>query len=223
MHRKRLAILVIFLTMFVLVGCNNETPSVTDEDEALEEKVLELEQQNQEFQVKITELELENEDLQEQIYAETVPDADLDERFRLHEEQVVEILSYFSEEQLNAFAEDQWQYRLSVSDVDIPVSGVLEVEADQIEISLSQQQPEMSLLPSEIFEQGQISGESYHEHILEVTPEPAEETWRDGTVVTGYGLIYTDLTPGTEIQLTITEELQERLGLETNQLIIRIK
>lgn len=212
-----------FLTMFVLVGCNNETSSETDEDEGLEEKGLELEQQNQAFQVTITELEQENENLQEQIDAETVPDPDLDEIYASHDEQVQEILSYFSEEQLSLFAEDQWQYRLSVNDVAISESGVIEVEADEIEISLSQRQPDMSLLPDDLFEQGQISGESYHEHILEVTPDPTEERWRDGTIVTGYGLIYTDLTSGTEIQLMITDELQARLGFETNQLMIRIK
>ena len=225
MHRKILVILVIVLTTSLFVGCNNESDeNITNaENDNLTEKLLELEQKNQEFQGKLTKLEQENKDLQAQVYEEIVPNFDLEEYFILHQEQVSEILSYFSEEQLNAFAEDQWQYRLSVNDVDIPESGVFEVEADQIEITLSQQQPEMDLVPSDIFEQGQISGESFHEHILEVTPDPSEEIWRDGTIVTGYGLLYTDLTPGTEIEITITEELRARLGYETNQVIIKTK
>ena len=69
MQRKRLAILVMFLTMFVLVGCNNETPSeaaviavneFSEKNKVLEEKMLTLEEQNQAFQVMITELELES-------------------------------------------------------------------------------------------------------------------------------------------------------------------
>ena len=209
--------------MFALVGCNNETTNEIDPNKALEEKVVELEWQNQESEKTIIELEQTIEDLQEQIATETILNHDLDQLYTSHKEQVSEILSYFSEEQVSSFAEDQWKYRLSVNDITVPKNGIFEVEADQIEISLSEQQPAMSVLSGDIFEFGQISGEFYHDHILDVTPQQDEETWRDGTVITGYGLIYTDLTPGMEIQLTITEELQKRLKFETDQVMIRIK
>lgn len=226
MKKCRLAILVLLLTSLLFVGCNdqsvvegNSNPK-NEENEDLQARIEELEQQNLNLQATITELTHENEELDNLL---TVQTDNLDQVFSSHEEQVDAILAFLNEEELNALAKDRWQYNLSANEVGVPENGVIEVEADQVEITLVQNQLDMSFLPYEILEQGQISGESYHEHILQVSREQDEETWRDGTTSTGYGLIYTGLTSSDEIEITITNELMNRLGLHTNQIIVQIK
>ena|SRR5690625_213588 len=224
MKKRHLIIFLLVVTSFLLIGCHAESAVQGNsnlETEELEATIAKLEQKNQELETLITGLTEENEELDRELATQI---GNFDQLFTTHEEQVETILTYLNEEELKALSESQWQYSLSVNEVEIPESGVLEIDDDQIEITLSQLHLEdMSLLPNEILEQGVISGEFYHEHILQVTPEQDEETWRDGTMVTGFGLIFTDLTPGEEIELTITDELMHRLGFETTQVIIRKK
>lgn len=224
MKKRRLTIFLLVVTSFLLIGCHAESAVQGNsnlETEELEATIAKLYQKNEELETLITGLTEENEELDRELATQI---ENFDHIYTTHEEQVETILSYLNEEELNALSESQWQYSLSVNEVEVPESGVLEIEDEEIEITLSQHHLEdMSLLPNEILEQGVISGEFYHEHILQVTPEQDEETWRDGTMVTGFGLIFTDLTPGDEIELTITDELMHRLSFETTQVIIRKK
>ena len=66
--------------------------------------------------------------------------------------------------------------------------------------------------------QGQIS-EDYMKH-LTVNAKPAETYVTDGTVVTGIHHKYVDVAEDTTLTFTITEQLKQRLGLETTQITI---
>lgn len=58
-----------------------------------------------------------------------------------------------------------------------------------------------------------------HNAILNID-YPFEQTGRDGTVITASEYIMNDVKSGQEITVTITEELQERLGLPDNEIVI---
>lgn len=79
----------------------------------------------------------------------------------------------------------------------------------------------------EIFNSGRISeiGEYGHffEHLEIISPFPYELQGAAGTVVDSAIYEFKDVPKGTEIEITVTPELQERIGLETAKLRVKIK
>lgn len=218
MQRKGLAILVIFLTILVLGGCVTE--KTVEQHESSETS--EYRSKMDDYHQQLSELEKLNKELEEEMTTQNIALEHYQSLIVEYEQQLRDIIEDYSDDQLLELAKSQFEYRLKVNESSIPKNGVLEIEANQVEIFLAEYRSELYFLPEGILEQGGLS-EDYWGHILKVEPAQYEETWLDGTVNTAYGLIYSDLTSGDEIQLTISDELQQRLRLETNQVIIRIK
>lgn len=216
MKKFSLLILLMCLTVGVISGCmSDQTIKSGEEDNNLEE----VEQNHEE----LSKLAAENEELQRQIESYEMEAENLQQYIISYQSQIDEMFNLLNEDQKLALAQAYWQYELTVNETNIPDDGVIEIENQEVVISLSQHQSEDTYLPYELIELGRLSGEYFHEHIIQVKPEQDEETWRDGTIVTAYELIFTDLASGSEVEITITDELKERLGLQTDLLIIRIK
>lgn len=131
-----------------------------------------------------------------------------------------DLIKDYSDVELREFAKELWDYDLKVNELTVPDDGVIEVQANTIEISVVQMQPAYVVLPNDIFMKGKISG-NYNEHILEFNPSPSETYGTDGTIVTGMHYKFVDVENGATISFSITEELKKRLGLYTSEIKIK--
>lgn len=166
----------------------------------------------------IAELEKQNEALQAEL-EQIQTDLNFKDEEAVYYKQFIEDLTKdYSDAQLKAVAIQLWDYELQVNGVPVPPNGIVEVQENSIELSLTEGQPHYEVLPNELLMQGQLS-EDYRKH-LTANAKPAETYVTDGTVVTGIHHKYAEVAEDTTLTFTITEPLKQRLGLETTQITI---
>ena len=197
--------------MFILVACSNKNEdNITNVDNVEEDKTIQiitLEQQNEELQATL-------ENMQANLnYTK--------DEAKYYKQLIDDLIKGYSDAQLKDLAVKLWDYELKINGVTVPTNGIVEIQENTIEISLVEKQPAYPVLPNEILMQGQISG-NYTEHI-NMNATPTETYFTDGTVVTGIHHKFEDVKAGLTMSFTITEELKERLGLNTTQITINIK
>ncbi|WP_156312105.1 hypothetical protein [Lysinibacillus contaminans] len=90
-----------------------------------------------------------------------------------------------------------------------------------MEILLSERSMSFDFLPSEWIEKGRIS-ENYIDQILNFDTTNWTPLMTDGTVVTGQGFQATNMKEGELFSFNITDELKERLNLDTNRIQIEV-
>ena len=215
MKKFSFLLMVVSLVGF-LIGCNN-TSSGTENNKTEEvDSNLQLieDKDNQ-----IKEVEKQIEELQN-----TVETLELDLKYSNEEadfynQLVLDMIKDYSEEESLNFSKGLWDYNLMVNQQPVPEDGVIEVQENTIEISLSQEQPAWTVLPNDLLMKGKISGD-YIEHILSTEPSPSETFGTDGTVITGMHYKFVDIENGGTVSFTITEELKTRLGLTTSEITI---
>ncbi|MFJ7735659.1 hypothetical protein ACIQ2D_04875 [Lysinibacillus sp. NPDC097287] len=193
----------------ILIGCQNddslpETKSTVDEAESEANK----EQQS------ITELTSEIESLQAQSEY-------LNEEKQYFATVIKEIIADFTEEEMLKFSQDQIIYDLTVNGESIPKSGQVTIPTGDVKILLSERVRGYDFLPSEWIDRGRIS-ENYIDQILNFDTTNWTPLMTDGTVVTGQGYQATNMKAGERFSFNITDELKERLNLDTNTIQIEI-
>ncbi|WP_033542746.1 hypothetical protein [Planococcus sp. CAU13] len=213
-------IIVCLTLMFMLVACSNKNEDSSANSDKAEEvnastqllkdktaQINKLEKQNEELQTAVDNLQLDfNYKQEEAVY---------------YKKWIDELIKDYNDTQLKDLATKLWEYDLAINGLTIPANGIMELQEDTIEISLGQRQSAYPILPNEIFMLGQISG-NYSDH-LTVNSTPSETYGSDGTVVTAVQHKFTDVENGSTISLTVSEELKQRLGLETTQITIKKK
>lgn len=197
--------------MFFLSACSDNNSKNNDEVNALTQP---SEQQSAEIDT----LEKQNEALQAELEQIQTDLNYKKEEADFYKQLMNDLMEGYSDAQLQEVAIKLWDYQLQVNDVTVLPNGIVEIQENSIEISLTEGQPVYQVLPNEIFMQGKLSGD-YMEH-LKLNGKPTETTVTDGTVVTGIHHKYVDVAEGATFTLTITEELKQRLGLETTQITI---
>ena len=120
-----------------------------------------------------------------------------------------------------AFSRNQFIYDLQVNGVSIPKNGQVAIPAGDVEILLSEKSMGYDFLPDEWLEKGKISG-NYIDHILDFDPANWTATGTDGTVNTAQGYKRKNNDAGERISFKITDELKERLNLDTNLIQIEV-
>lgn len=213
MWKKTKVFLFIILVFSILWGC--EDTSSEDKQKAMEENHLLMEEQK----VQIDKLNKQNEDLLNELDAQKIDLNYAKEQITYYEQFAEDALLFLSESELLELAKKQWTYTLTVNNQPIPKNGLVEIQENIIEISLVQTQAPNNPLPFDIFSQGAINGK-YEEHLQQLTPTPTETYWTDGTLTNGLHHKYEKLESGSTILFFITEDLMERLGLETTQIEI---
>lgn len=194
----------------LLSGCSEETEAETNKEAEASAKLL------KEQKVEITELQQEKAELQGaleelELNLEAKTSADETEYYLGLAKGLIDQMS---KEEKEEFAQDLWEYELAVDGQPVDADGKVETAGGAVEITLAQRQPPYLALPYDQFEAAKISGD-YLDHIVSMNPEPSELSGLDGTIVTAGLYIYHDLKSGESISLEITEELKERLGLDT--------
>jgi outer membrane murein-binding lipoprotein Lpp len=196
--------LVIF-SLIIFSGCEDKN-KIEDEDEIKDSKIAQLESQIEQLNTKITELEGEINELNKQIE---------------YKDDFVEIMTeYISDGDLLTLARMEWTYNIQVDEEDINVDGIVELDMPTFSLKVEEVQNQYKALPTQIRNLGKISGSLFSNHIQFLDAKPSETSGIDEANISSATYVFKDLSPGTEVSLEISRELQDRLGLETNILKI---
>jgi outer membrane murein-binding lipoprotein Lpp len=196
--------LVIF-SLIIFSGCEDKN-KIEDEDEIKDSKIAQLESQIEQLNTKITELEGEIDELNKQIE---------------YKDDFVEIMTeYISDGDLLTLARMEWTYNIQVDEEDINVDGIVELDMPTFSLKVEEVQNQYKALPTQIRNLGKISGSLFSNHIQFLDAKPSETSGIDEANISSATYVFKDLSPGTEVSLEISRELQDRLGLETNILKI---
>ncbi|MPW25404.1 hypothetical protein GC105_06345 [Alkalibaculum sp. M08DMB] len=170
---------------------------------------------------KINDLERKIDDLQTQIegYKSSEEDTKLEKQFYL--DFIISIIPYISDEDMIEIAQQQWTYSILVDDIPIPEDGIIEISSDSFKLSVSEEQSPYTTLPLDIHNKGKISGNLFSNHIQFLDVKPSDISGSDGTIVSLTTYTFTRLDDNSIVNLELSTELQDRLGLNTNALTIK--
>lgn len=135
---------------------------------------------------------------------------------------VKSLIESADEEKYLWLSQNLYRYRLSVEGEEFPDSGELVVKSADFSVIFSEEFYDIEGLPGDLFGLGHIADQNgeYDSHIKLDSPVPYEVFPGSGTTVSGYHYCFEGVPDGTVINLTITPELCERLGLQSCQLKI---
>lgn len=133
-----------------------------------------------------------------------------------------QLIEDLSDEEMLAFSKNQFIYELQINGEPIPNNGQVTIPSGDIEILIVEKGLGHEFLPTEWIEKGMISG-NYIDHILNFDTSNWELTGRDGTVNTAQGYLKTDVKSGEQFSFNITDELKERLKINTNLIQIEVQ
>lgn len=202
---KKIILMLVIFSLIIFSGCEDKN-KIEDEDEIKDSKIAQLESQIEQLNTKITELEGEIDELNKQIE---------------YKDDFVEIMTeYISDGDLLTLARMEWTYNIQVDEEDINVDGIVELDMPTFSLKVEEVQNQYKALPTQIRNLGKISGSLFSNHIQFLDAKPSETSGIDEANISSATYVFKDLSPGTEVSLEISRELQDRLGLETNILKI---
>ncbi|MCR2823631.1 hypothetical protein [Lederbergia panacisoli] len=210
--RKSKVIILSFsflLISTILLGCNNSDdlqlkPTSTDE--------VDIDVKNME--VNISEYINEIDSLQRQTEF-------LNEQNQYLVDVIKKVSEDFSDEEMLEFSRSQFIYDLQVNGESIPKNGEMSIASGNMEILLSERSMGYDFLQPDWLEKGKVNG-NYIDHILNFDTTDWTAAGRDGTVSTAQGYETTNVKAGERISFNITDELKERLNLDTNLIQIEV-
>jgi PBP1b-binding outer membrane lipoprotein LpoB len=165
----------------------------------------------------------ENDDLVEKLKRSVIDQKQLEEERDYYKAAISKLTSKLSEAEMLSLAKEQWKYKLKIDGQLIENQTEIIINKNSFMVSLSQEQAPYEIVPAEIFNKGKISGETYREHIKFINVQPNLISGTDGTVITSQTFSFENIPKDTNIKLEITQELKNRLGLNTNIINIRIR
>ena len=208
MKRKNV-ILGSVLSMIILTGCsvNKEFPSqVTETDRgsavlesSSDDTIERLEEKIKERNGQIEVLEGINEE-----YFEFIEST----------------LKYLDEEELKDFAQSLYRYTLTINGVEYEAGDEVELSEGPVEVKVVSEMLYQINLPLKLYELGSLPG-FVDDHISFNNQEPENLEVTDGTVVQAYIYTFGEEKPLDNLEIHLSEELRDHLGLDTD--VIEIK
>ncbi|MEH7523582.1 hypothetical protein V7149_09900 [Bacillus sp. JJ1503] len=198
---KNLLFTGITLSLFSLVGCSDEQNEKQGQAQSLVEEV----------DMDINEIE----SLQTQ-------NDFLNERNQHLVTTIKQVINHLSDEEMLEFAQNQFLYELQVNGESIPKNGRVTISAGEVEILLSEKILGYDFLPDEWLDKGRVSG-NYIDHLLNIDTSNWIPIGMDGTVNTAQGYQLADVKADQKFSFNMTEELRERLKMDTNLIQIEVK
>ncbi|MFZ0446645.1 MAG: hypothetical protein WAM95_18840 [Bacillus sp. (in: firmicutes)] len=134
---------------------------------------------------------------------------------------IKQVIDNLSDEEMLELSQNQFLYELQINGESIPKNGQVTISARDVEILLSEKGLGYDFLPDEWLEKGKISG-NYIDHLLNFDTTNWQPIGTDGTVNTAQGYQSADIKAGQQYTFNITDELRERLKIDTNLLQIEV-
>lgn len=213
MKKKLSLVLFGVLAILILGGCAaNEVDQdvVTPKDVSIERDDL-------------AEKEDEIEKLQEELEAQTIRADHAESLNKQYSEFMENAMTYLNEEEMTKLGKAQFEYTLFINEVLVPKDGRVEVAEGPVEIMLRSETVSWINYPQEIYTLGQLSGEYSIDHLDFLGRKEDDLTVLDGTVVQTFVYIFGEEEPIESMDFRVSEELRERLGVETTEIKIDTK
>ncbi len=134
---------------------------------------------------------------------------------------IKQVIDNLSDEEMLELSQNQFLYELQINGKSIPKNGQVTISAGDVEILLSEKGLGYDFLPDEWLEKGKISG-NYIDHLLNFDTKNWRTIGTDGTVNTAQGYQSADIKASQQHTFNITDELRERLKIDTNLIQIEV-
>lgn len=129
-------------------------------------------------------------------------------------------VNLLTEEQLIELAKLEWNYKLMINGEEFKGQNI-KIDGDSIQIILSENREENSILPDDLRMKGQF--ESYFKQIIIESRIEPEITNNDKTYTTSVIYKFSKLSSRDKIKISMSEELSKRLGLSSKNYVIQIQ
>jgi hypothetical protein len=230
MKKFLISILIIIIVLMLLPGCSTSESTIKDEENG---KISKMEKEISSKTKEIEKLKKEISNLQEELHSKDVNINYLTEEIDYYRSVIDSLIEDATEEKLLEIAKSEVLYALKVrygtrdnrSDetIVVPKNGRLTLEKGDFFLILSEYLTPYNIIrhDNEIHKQVRIS--DYIKHIEVTNFENHEVLHSSGTVVDAIHFGFENVQSGTEIEFKITDRLRDRLGLETNKIILKVK
>lgn len=201
----------IMIFLLILTGCTNDSSqneNVKSDNGILLESINDYELEIDELEDLVDEYEIRIESIEEELTG--------------YKNFNKKTIAYLNEEELLDLANDIWNYKIEIDGMSIPPNGEIQISKNNFEVVCSEEIAPYQILPSEIINQGKISGE-YFDHLVIHGYQPSEISRTDGIVITAFVYKFEDIPSNTSINFELSDELKKRVGINTNTINITIK
>ncbi|NTW72984.1 MAG: hypothetical protein HGA49_12180 [Eubacteriaceae bacterium] len=199
--KRKIIIIMIISAILLISGCSNQ--------DVLEEESTKKDAKIKALEKKITQLEEKNTLLEEEL--------DYDGKF------IETMTGRILEADLITLAQSEWSYSLKVNDKAVPADGIVFVESNTFDFTAAEVQNAYIALPAELHEKGKISGSLFSNHIKFLDSKPSDTSGSNEDKLASATYVFKELADGNEINLEISAELQQRLGMTTNVIKVIVK
>ncbi len=124
-------------------------------------------------------------------------------------------LKYLDEEELKDFAQSLYRYTLTINGVKYEAGDEVELSEGPVEVKVVSEMLFQINLPQKLYELGSLPG-FVDDHISFNNQEPENLEVTDGTVVQAYIYTFGEEKPIEDLEIHLSEELREHLGLDTD-------
>lgn len=131
---------------------------------------------------------------------------------------------YLNEDELLSLAKGEWKYTIKADEIPVPSSGLLTIDKSNFKIVISEEEAPYPALSKALHTKGKLSGKPFTEQIKFLNYKPSKVIDMPAlstNLSTQYD--FRGIPKGTTINIEFTKELQERLNLEKNIIIISVK
>ncbi len=213
MKRKVTLLMIGILSVSLLIGCSAKPESIEVEspgDTIIANDVIkEKDEDIQKLQEKVEEL--------------TLSVDSLENLNKDYEKFVESTLKHIEEKDLIQLAKDQFIYTLQVNEKSVPKDGLMEISEGPIQITIKSDMASGIAYPDEIYSLGSLSGQYSVEHLDFMGQKEDSLDVLDGTLVQTFIYTFGKEKPIENFEFKISEELMERLGLNTTRIKIVVK
>ena len=124
-------------------------------------------------------------------------------------------LKYLDEEELNDLAKSLYRYTLTINGVEYEAGDEVELSEGPVEVKVVSEMLYQINLPLKLYELGSLPG-FVDDHISFNNQEPENLEVTDGTVVQAYIYTFGEEKPIEGLEIHLSEELRDHLGLDTD-------
>lgn len=230
--KKRWFLFTFLTTALILVGCNapkepqqinhpNESPQTEEQTkQPAEQSPEQTEDINQEEDNPLAQFS-SNEQLKEHLIQQEEKIESLEDELNYYKKYVQDIVVTFTPEKMESLIEKEWNYDISVNNIKFPNSGELEIADQNFTLTIKEERVPYSVLPEEESLKGKIKNSLKNsfsvksEGIKIPNPTVKEE---DYSTLIEYK--FENVESNTVINVTLKEDLVEKLNLSNNNLTI---
>lgn len=225
MYTKKVLLSLGLVSLLGLGACSNppdapakENPLSTTEEGSKQTQLTsskENEKESRMVQVKESDLkELKNDIESKEEYISS-----MEKELKYYKEYAQSISNTMPDDKLQILIDKEWTYSLSINGVNFPTNGILDLASSDFELILKEEKAPYSVLS----EEQQAAGRIKQNLSNSISTSTGELKLQETDLVQEVIVSYSKLEKGTIINIQVHEDLQKKLGLTTDKLVINIK